>query len=89
MSVHQTATEATMLGIANKSIAAGAGAAVIGGLTANEIAALGGLAVAVLGLLVQLVFKLRADRRAAELHRARLADHRIARDACEVDDGDE
>lgn len=89
MSVHQTATETTMLGIANKSIAAGAGTAIIGGLTANEVAALGGLLVAVLGLLVQIVFKLRADRRAAELHRARLADHYADRCETEIDDGDE
>ena len=67
---------ATVAGIANKATYAGATSALYGGFTANELAAIGGFAVAVVGLLVQVWFKLRADRRHAELHREQLADLR-------------
>ena len=62
----------TIAGIANKATYAGAGGAVYGGLTANEIAAFGGLAVAIVGVLIQLYFKIRADRRDQEFHRDRM-----------------
>jgi len=41
----------------------GGSVAMLGGLTANEFAALGGMAAAIGGLLVQLNFKRRDDRR--------------------------
>lgn len=63
---------ATIAGIANKATYAGATSALYGGFTANELAAVGGFAVALIGLLVQVWFKLRADRRDAELHKRRL-----------------
>ena len=44
-----------------------------GGLSANEFAALGGLCVAVIGLVVQWHYKAKADRRAQRLHAARLS----------------
>lgn len=69
----QTA-EATIATVASKVTYSGGATAVIGGLTANEIAAFVGAIVAVLGLIVQIIFKLRSDRREAELHRARLAE---------------
>lgn len=69
----QTA-EATIAAVANKVTYSGGATAVFGGLTANEIAAFVGAAVAVLGLIVQVYFKARADRREVELHRARLAE---------------
>ncbi|HBF47005.1 MAG TPA: holin [Psychromonas sp.] len=42
---------------ATKATYGGASGAVFFGLTANEVAALGGLCVAVIGLIVQIVFK--------------------------------
>lgn len=65
---------------AQKVTYGGGSVAFFGGLTANEIAAFGGILIAFLGLLVQLYYKRKADRRAivadrraAELHAARLA----------------
>jgi hypothetical protein len=69
MDQHELATAA---GIANKVAYAGATSAMYGGFTANELAAVGGFAVALIGLLVQVWFKVRADRRDAELHKRRL-----------------
>lgn len=63
----------TIAAIAKNTAFAGAGSAAYGGFTANEIAAFGGLAVAILGVLIQFYFKVRADRRESELHRERLA----------------
>jgi len=54
----------------------GGGIALWGGLTANDIAAFGGLLVAVIGVCIQWYYKRRADRRDAELHAAKLADIR-------------
>jgi hypothetical protein len=42
----------------------GSGAAVLGGLSANEIAAYGGLLIGVLGLLINWYYKAKEDRRA-------------------------
>lgn len=58
--------------VAQKVAVSGGVASVFGGLAANEVAALGGLAIAGLGLLVQLYYKRKADRRAEELHRYRI-----------------
>lgn len=46
----------------------GSAGAVFFGLTANEMAAVGGLCVAVIGLLVSLFFQLRNDRRNNQRH---------------------
>lgn len=67
------AADQTVAAIANKTTVAGGSIAVLGGLTASEIAAYGGLVVAVLSVLIQWFYKARADRRAGELHHARLA----------------
>lgn len=72
--MRDSATEATLAAVANKITYASGTTAVIGGFTANEVAAFGGLVVAILGLLVQVYFKLKADRREAELHKHRLDD---------------
>ncbi len=69
----EQAVEATIAAAAQKFTVAGGGTAVIGGLTANEIAAFTGALVAVLGLLVQWYYKRKDDRRKDELHRARLS----------------
>lgn len=70
----ESAAEATVAAIANKVAYAGSGTAVIFGLTANEVAAVGGLIVAVLGVIVQWYYKRKSDRRESELHTARLND---------------
>jgi rRNA processing protein Gar1 len=67
-----TAADVTLASIGNKVIAAGTASAAYGGFTANEIAAIGGFVVAVIGLVVQIYFKVKADRRAAELHKKRI-----------------
>lgn len=68
-----TAADVTLASIANKATYAGATSALYGGFTANELAAIGGFAVAVIGLIVQVWFKVKADRRDTELHKERLA----------------
>jgi biopolymer transport protein ExbB/TolQ len=69
-------TEATIAGVAQKVTVGGGATAVIGGMSANELAALGGLVVAVIGLFVQWYYKRKADKREIELHAARLRDLR-------------
>lgn len=69
-------TEATIATVANKVTYAGGTTAVVGGMSANEWAALGGLVVAIVGLAVQWYYKRKADKRDAELHEARLRDLR-------------
>lgn len=54
----------------------GSAGAMFFGLTANEAAALGGLIVALLGLLVTIIFKVRDDRRAAQRHEAEMRRYR-------------
>lgn len=72
--MRDSAAEATVAAIANKVTYAGSGTAVVFGLTANEIAAVGGLIVAILGVIVQWFYKRKSDRRESELHAARLKD---------------
>lgn len=48
---------AVVSGVATKIMLGGAGSTIIFGLTANEVAALGGLAVAVIGLIVNCIFQ--------------------------------
>lgn len=50
-------TEAVTTKVASAATFGGSGAAVIFGLTANEFAAIGGLAIALVGLLVNIYFK--------------------------------
>jgi hypothetical protein len=57
---------------AQKVVYGGGSAAFIGGLTANEIAAFGGLLVAIVGVIVQIYYNRKRDRREQELHAARL-----------------
>lgn len=67
---------ATVAGIANKATYAGGATAVLGNFTANELATFGGVAIAAIGFLVQLWFKIREDRRRSELHKEQLANLR-------------
>lgn len=63
---------------------AGGASAFFGGLSANEVAAIGGLVVAAIGLVVQIIFNRKRDRREAEYHAARMTElktvHRIVDD---------
>lgn len=66
------AAEATIAAIANKTTYAGGATALIGGWAASDFAAIGGLLVALVGLVIQFYYKRRADRREAEEHAARM-----------------
>jgi|GEM_PF-1371982 len=75
----QTATEATASAVATKTTYAGSIATIGGWVVSSELIALCGLILAILGFLVNLVFKLREDSRQAEVHR--LAMHNAKRAA--------
>lgn len=64
--------EAAVASMANKSMYGGAGVAAAAGFTAHEFIAWAGLGVAVAGLVVNLIFKLDARRRAKREHAARM-----------------
>ena len=66
------AAEATVAAVAKNMAIGGGGAAFWGGLTANHVAAIGGLIVGVIGLAVQVYYKRRADQRHEEIHRLRV-----------------
>lgn len=57
--------------VANKVTYSGAGGAIFFGMTANEFAAIGGLCIALIGLIVQVTFKLMGHREMKQ-HHARL-----------------
>ena len=80
MSDGNLTTEAAVAAVANKVTYAGGTSAVIGGLTANEWAAIGGLLIALIGLAIQWYYKRKDDRRNAEEHTARMAVLRAGRD---------
>ena len=81
------AAEATIASVAQKTSLGGGGLAVFGGLTANEIAALCGVLIALLGLIVQWYYKRLDNRRKDELHRLRLAAKRFSPYEDDDDDG--
>lgn len=58
--------------VGQKMAVGGGGAALIFGLAASDLAAIGGLVVAVIGVAIQFYYKRRADRRDAELHAAEM-----------------
>lgn len=74
--MQEQATEAAVAAVAHKVTQAGGAAAVIGWLTVNDIVAIGGLLVAVVGVMIQFYYKRKADRRDAELHAAQMAELR-------------
>ncbi len=74
--MRQESIEAAIATVANKATYTGSGLALYGGWTANEMAAIGGLVCAVIGVAVQWYFKRRSDRREAEYHAARMSDLR-------------
>ena len=54
--------------IANKVTYSGAGGAIFFGMTANEFAAIGGLCIAIVGLIVQVTFKYKGYRELKKHH---------------------
>ena len=62
-----------MAAIGKNMAVGGGGSAVVMGLTIGDMAAIGGLVVAIIGLCIQWYYKRKSDRREAELHTARLA----------------
>lgn len=72
----ENATDAVGLLAAKAATYGGGASAFWFGLTANEVAALGGLAVGVIGLCVQVFYNRRKDRRDAEYHAERMSELR-------------
>jgi len=83
--LNEQTTEAAVAAAAQKVSAVGGGAALVGGLTANEVAAFGGLFVAIVGALIQWYYEHKADKRSHRLYEKRMA----AIDAGEDEDDDE
>jgi len=59
----------TITSIAGKATYAGAGSAIFFGMTANEFAAIGGLCIGLVGLIVNVVFKYFAHKELKEHHK--------------------
>lgn len=69
---HDGAAEVIGASIGNKAMLAGAGTSVVGGLTSVNWLGMTGAAVAILGLLVNLYFQHRRDKREAAESAARI-----------------
>ena len=78
----KTETINAITAASHKATIGGSIVALFGGITATELAAVGGLVLAVLGFAVNLYFQWREDRRKSEEHLLRLAafDRRIGAD---------
>ena len=78
----KTETVNAITAASHKATIGGSIMALFGGITATELAAVGGLVLAVLGFAVNLYFQWREDRRKSEEHIIRLAslDRRIGAD---------
>lgn len=61
-------TDAAMSSVGSKIMVGGVTTTGMGWLSANTVAAVGGLIIAAIGLIVQIVYKVREDRRLAERH---------------------
>ena len=72
VAVRQEAADATIAAVAQKVTFGGATTAFLGGVSANSIAAIGGLIVAVIGLVVTVYYKHRADQRAEDRHKVQM-----------------
>lgn len=71
--------EDSIIAIANKTTVAGGAGATFFGVTANEFAALVGVAVALMSFVVSLYFQLRKDKRDKELYELQLAQVKLRR----------
>jgi membrane associated rhomboid family serine protease len=69
-------TDATLAAVGKGATYLGSGAAFLGGLSANDIAALAGIVGLVVGLLMQWYFGWRKDARESAEHRARMEAYR-------------
>jgi hypothetical protein len=74
--MREQATDAAMAAIGKNMAVGGGSSAVVFGLTIGDMAALGGLLVAIIGLGIQIYYKRKADRREAELHATLMAEHK-------------
>ena len=72
----QLAQDAVMAAIGKNMAVGGGGSALVFGMGISELAAVGGLVVALIGLGIQWYYKRRSDRREAEFHTARLKELR-------------
>lgn len=72
--MRELANEATIAAVANKVTYGGGGVAFLGGLAASDIAAIAGVVIATVGLVIQWYYKRKDDRRREVLLKARLAD---------------
>jgi hypothetical protein len=71
------AQDAVMAAIGKNMAVGGGGSTVLfWGMGISELAALGGLVIAIIGLVIQFIYKRRSDRREAEFHTARLEELR-------------
>lgn len=69
----KASVDETISSAASWGSAGGGATSLYGWLTSNEMLALIGAAVAVLGFIVNVIFQIRRDRRETELHVARMA----------------
>lgn len=67
-----TSLEATVSSAAFKGMSAGTGVTLFGWVISNETIALLGLVIAILGFVVNLVFKVRDDRRKQQMHNLKM-----------------
>lgn len=70
--VRQTTIDATLAAAGSKATYTGAGASLVGWLTSSEAGVIFGIVLGVIGLLVNLYFKHRDDRRQQTEHEARM-----------------
>lgn len=70
------ASDLAIAAIGKNMAVGGGGSALVFGLSANELAAYGGLLVAIIGLGIQWYYKRKADKRDAELHATLMAEHK-------------
>lgn len=70
--VRQTTIDATLAAAGSKATYAGAGASLVGWFTSSEAGVVIGIALGVLGLLINVYFKHREDKRQQEEHETRM-----------------
>lgn len=68
MSIKEHLTDASIAATASKSTYTGAGLTITGWLFSSQAAVAVGMAVGILGLIINFIFRLREDRRQQRLH---------------------
>lgn len=74
--MEEHARDIAMAAMGKNMAVTGGSSAIVFGLAASDIAAFGGLAVALIGLCIQFYYKRRSDRRDAEYHAERMSELR-------------